>query len=207
MLMTAALMGAAAFFAGTSAVAASQGEDPVGELTGRISTSAVSFDYSYVMERDGLNVRGSGSINLQDNSYYIEGDGLRIWCDGSSVWTMDVFANEVVIEPSDEANGFTADPILILKDCDRDYTWDKEGVAAKFGGAPCRMYSLTPKDYAEFTAIKLYLSGSRLVGASLGSEGMTITFTISSFAFGPYDSAADFSPESFPDDCVVTDLR
>ncbi len=182
-------------------------EDSVLDFTGKFANSNVVFDYTYVVEGGKVDVTGSGSIVLQGGCYYIEGDGMRIWCNGSSVWTMDVGANEVVIESPDNANGFAADPILILSDCGRLYSWEKTGMPATFADKSCFMFSLKAKDKAEFDSVKLYLSGDKLVGAVLNDGESTVTFTVSSFEFRPIDAKAVFVPESFSSDCIVTDLR
>ncbi len=182
-------------------------DDPVKEFTVKLAGSNVTFDYTYVMEGGKVDLSGSGSIVMQDKSYYIEGDGMRIWCDGNAVWTMDVVAGEVVIEAPDTANGFTADPILTLTECGSLYSWDKDGVPSSFGGMQCWLYSLKSKGDAEFDSVKLYLAGDILAGAVLQADKMTFTFTVSSFQYRPHDSKAVFVPESFPDGCVVTDLR
>ncbi|MCD8313196.1 MAG: outer membrane lipoprotein carrier protein LolA [Bacteroidales bacterium] len=183
--------------------------DPVKDFTQKLTTSNVSFDYKYEMKSEKLTVSGSGSIEMQGGCYRIEGDGMKIWCDGSSVWTLDEAANEAVIEPSDAANGFNADPILILANCDKLYTWNKNGQPTSFGNVSCWMYNLKPKDEAdvEFDEVKLYLTKDALVGAVLKTDEASFTFTVSSFEYRGFDSSLSFAPEDFPADCIVTDLR
>ena len=60
----------------------------------------VSLNYSCAV--DGYApVELSGSLLLQGNCYRAEGNGVEIYCDGSTRWTVDREEKEVYIESSD----------------------------------------------------------------------------------------------------------
>ncbi len=198
---------AVALFAAGSFVVVAQEDDAVLSLATDLGGSHVSFDYKYVMKGGNVSLRGGGSLTVQEACYFIEGDGLKIWCDGSSVWTLDVMEDEVVIESADAVGGFAANPLLTIAHCGDLYLWDADGRSASFGGVPCREFSLIPKAKVEFTGVKLYIADGVLVGTVMSVGNSTISFTITSYKSSPADPSAVFVPETFSDDCIVTDLR
>ncbi len=180
--------------------------DPVGNFATQVAESRVTFDYSYVMKNPKLSIHGSGGVIAQDNCYYLEGNGLKVWSDGSSVWTMDVDAGEVVIEPAESANGLSINPVILVMNVDRIFTWDA-GRPSNFGGKSCRVYSLVPVVKTDFKDVKFYMSGSSLIGVALETGGASLTFTISNLNFQDYGDVSIFTPGTFSSDCIVTDLR
>ncbi len=182
-------------------------DDAVLRLTADLGRSHVSFDYSYVMKGSNVSLRGGGSLTVQGSCYFIEGDGLQIWSDGSSVWTIDDMEGEVVIESADSVGGFAANPLLTIAHCGELYVWDADGRVASFGGVACREFSLTPKAKVEFTDVRLYIADDKLVGAVMGVAKNTISFTITSYKSSPADPSVVFVPETFPEDSIITDLR
>ncbi len=188
-------------------VSFSSTDDPVLSLATDLGRSHVSFDYKYVMKDGNVNMRGGGSLTVQESCYFIEGDGLKIWCDGSSVWTYDVMEEEVVIESADAVGGFAANPLLTIAHCGDLYSWDANGRSTSFGGVSCREFSLTPKAKVEFTDVKLYISDRALVGVVMSMAKNTISFTITSYKSRPADPSASFAPDPFSKDCIITDLR
>ncbi len=196
------------FAGGSFAVAAQEvSGDAVLSLATDLGRSHVSFDYKYVMKGSNISLRGGGSLTVQEVCYFIEGDGLKIWCDGSSVWTLDVMEEEVVIESADAVGGFAANPLLTIAHCGDLYSWNPEGRSTSFGGVPCREFVLTPKAKVEFTGVKLYIANSTLVGTVMSVADYSITFTITSYKSTPADPSAAFAPEPFSEGCIVTDLR
>ncbi len=196
----------AVFVAGLISFAAAAQSNPVGEFAANVATSRVAFDYSYVMTGARLNIHGDGSVIAQEDSYCLEGNGLKVWCDGSSVWTMDVGAAEVVIEPAESANGLTVNPVILVMNVDKTFTWDM-GRPANLDGKQCMVYSLTPVAETDFENVKFYMAGSSLVGVSLETGGVSLTFTISNMEFLPSGDVSIFSPGAFSSDCIITDLR
>ncbi len=179
----------------------------VSDFVAKAAESGINFGYSYVMDNSKLKVTGGGEVTVQGNGYFLEGDGLRVWCDGESVWTYDVGAGEVVIEPADDANGLSVNPVLLVMNLGKNYTWNESGTAANFGGRSCRVYALSTIADTGLTGVKLYFSGPELIGAEMITGGVSLVFTISGLKFLPYDQALRFTPPPFPSDCVVTDLR
>ena len=73
-------------------------KDVIGILRGK---STISCTYSYVMKGD-VPIKDSGKALLFGNKYHTTANGLEIWSDGSTTWTVDKEAKEVYIAPAGE---------------------------------------------------------------------------------------------------------
>ena len=47
----------------------------------KVSSSLVSFDYSFTMPTKKAKMTGNGSVKVQGTSFIVDGNGLEIWCD------------------------------------------------------------------------------------------------------------------------------
>ena len=70
------------------------------ELLGRLDSQRARIGYSCTID-NVTPVRLSGIILLQGNCYYAEGNGLKLYCNGPTRWTVDEDEKEVYIENSD----------------------------------------------------------------------------------------------------------
>lgn len=70
------------------------------ELLGRLDSQRARIGYSCTID-NGTPVRLLGIILLQGNCYYAEGNGLKLYCNGPTRWTVDEEEKEVYIENSD----------------------------------------------------------------------------------------------------------
>ncbi len=181
--------------------------DLVASFSQRVASSRLIMDYSFVMEGGAVRVVGDGNVTVQGSCYFLEGDGVRVWCDGTSVWTMDMGAEEVVIESADSGNGLSANPILIVIRIGDSFTWDAGGKRTQYAGKPCTAFTLKPKGKSDFQEVELYLSQDALVGAVLRMGQFLLRFTINSCEFLPCGEVDMFTPPAFSPNAVVTDLR
>ena len=87
-----------------------------------VSSHCANVSYSYKAV-SGATVTGSGTLKLQGDSFFMNGDGLEIWCDGKARWTLDRAAGEMVIEAVDdfEEGIAAADPAIILSSLDTHF--------------------------------------------------------------------------------------
>ncbi|MGN1232613.1 MAG: outer membrane lipoprotein carrier protein LolA [Candidatus Cryptobacteroides sp.] len=87
-----------------------------------VSSHCANVNYSY-KAASGTMITGSGTLKLQGDSFFMNGDGLEIWCDGKARWTLDRAAGEMVIEAVDdfEAGMAAADPAIILSSLDTHF--------------------------------------------------------------------------------------
>ena len=74
----------------------------------------VSFSYALTVQ-EKVPVRTNGTALIDGECYRISGNGLDIYCDGSTKWTVDTQAKEVYLEPSDGTREFLADPSAWLE--------------------------------------------------------------------------------------------
>ena len=64
------------------------------ELSSSISSSCISFDYSYRTEVKGTVFTGRGKVTARYPAFRAEGNGFLIVCDGETKWTSDIAAKE-----------------------------------------------------------------------------------------------------------------
>ncbi len=59
----------------------------------------ITIDVAYSVElSESSALKGTAVITYQDNAYSMSGNGVESYCDGSTVWTLDLVAKEVYIE-------------------------------------------------------------------------------------------------------------
>lgn len=89
-------------------------------LLQRGPSECVSVDYEFSSDMSGVKAVGSGNVILQGNSYHMQGNGVEIYCDGTSTWLIDEYAKEVLVESADsEEAGYLANPVLLLMNLEK----------------------------------------------------------------------------------------
>ena len=85
-------------------------------LLDRASGKRVSFDYSYSLIQNGVDGEEvtSGHVSVQGNAFRLDGLGLEIRSDGTTRWTMDPAAKELLIETVDGEDLLTNPALLVL---------------------------------------------------------------------------------------------
>lgn len=88
----------------------------------KASNSLLTVSYQYSTVLSGVNTTGNGSFSIQGSSYRHSGSGLEIWCDGSTIWTADPAAKEMVVESVTESSSpFVAGATLVLVSPDSSF--------------------------------------------------------------------------------------
>lgn len=90
--------------------------DDAARIAALLSGNRVSFDYSAISEGGNGAFKSKGKAVIQDRCFAVKGDGIEIYGDGSSRWTVDPKAKEVCIEsitdaartPFEDPEGFFA---------------------------------------------------------------------------------------------------
>lgn len=196
--------------------------DFVTALAGKVAASRVSFDYCGYMEEKGVRTAFTGRIVLQDSSWFLKGNGMEIWCDGVSRWTVDEGAKEVVVEPVSQDDAASV-PVSIISRLPELFTWEPDGIPSPYSGTLASgkefhdsnavSYTIYPKPDVEcsFSSVIMYFDRSgALIGVMMDYvTGQTIGFTFSSLEFSePSDmSSMALSEGSFDSSYVITDLR
>ena len=66
------------------------------EILTRFSTDRISCKYSYTIDIP-VTLNYEGDALVQGDCYHLKGNGIEIFCDGVSRWTVDAEAREVYI--------------------------------------------------------------------------------------------------------------
>jgi len=184
--------------------------DELSAFIEKMSASRASIDYSFILDDGKVKIKGEGNVIVQDNAYLMTGNGLKIWCNGFTVWTADTVSNEVIIESIDGNQTVVGNPALLAGSLDKEFSWDGRGTAGTFNGKPAKVFLLTPRGDTGVKegAVFFEKNGKTVAGAEIHlADGSKMTFTVSSIAFSEPGIISDFTPDCFPPDWIITDLR
>ena len=151
-------------------------------LLDRVEGHRVQFHYTYSLSQKGSPYKEitDGDVTVEGNAYVLEGLGLKVVSNGSTRWSIDEEAGEMVIETVEKENLFT-NPALFITSY-RNYL-DKIRVNAQGEDSLDVTLALEDENKAHFV-----LSGIR---------------------FLPQQGKSDFSVDgkSLEKSYVITDLR
>lgn len=188
------------------AFAASDG--PVDRLYRSLSSSFIEMEYTYSAEIKGLKVVGKGTLQIQDDKWHNNGNGLEIWCDGSTVWTADYSLKEAVIEPVYEEESIASNPALMFVRMPDMFKVVKS-LDSKDGKAV--IYILKPVEDApvEYFNVEVMKSDSSIRSGSFAmDDGSAVQIDVQSMSVKEKRSVTAFRPSQiFDSSWVVTDLR
>ena len=188
------------------AFAASDG--PVDRLYGSLSSSFVEIVYTYSAEVQGVKIVGNGTLQIQGNMWHNDGNGLEMWCDGSTVWTADHSLKEAVIEPVYEDESIVSNPALMFVRMPDMFKVVKS-LDSKDGKAV--IYVLKPIEDApiEYFNVEIMKSDSSIRSGSFALEdGSAVQIKVQSMSVKEKRSVTAFRPSQiFDSSWVVTDLR
>ena len=190
--------------------AAAQGTSVLGQLCAKLTSNAAVMDYSYSLAMSGVKTVGEGVLTVQDKSYVMQGNGVKIYCDASTLWVVDVAAKEVLID--DVAQGedaYLANPVLLFTDVDEMFVVDSP---AKHGNS--LMYSLVPKTKCGISSGTLTLDTAGQVpvfqsGSFVTDDGSQIDVKIKSMTFVEKKPLTFYILDlsGFDSSWMITDLR
>ena len=184
-------------------------QGPLDAFAGQLASGEVTFKYSFEVQGD-VPLKGSGQASLQGPCYHVFGNGLDIWCDGKTRWTIDQSAREAYVEAVEvESSDYLDNPATLLSSLSSAFEIDGDKEVT-LGGKRLREVLLTP--VLEDTGLQrviLYLDGAVPARVSITVEDGTKTlFRLSDYAVHQKSGAAySFDTASLGSDYVVTDLR
>lgn len=200
-------------FASCLTLSAAEPEDMVGRFLKSIDGYCVSVSYTYSTLSSGIRLTGGGKVTFQDGSFFLEGDGLEVYCDGVVKWTVDRSSCEAVIESVDaEHPDYLAYPVLIAKDIRQVFDVVSES-RSDFNGSDAVKVSLIPNtDLGNIVSANLFFRPSGVVPAGLVLElddGSDIRMVFNEFSVSDRITADRFSFDagSLSEDYIVTDMR
>ena len=85
------------------------------EILTRFSTDRISCKYSYTIDIP-VTLNYEGDALVQGDCYHLKGNGIEIFCDGVSRWTVDAEAREVYIENAEEVENILKEFLTYSKD-------------------------------------------------------------------------------------------
>ena len=171
------VIGLAAFLLSLSAFA--QGSIPILD---RVPGHRVQFHYTYSLAKDGkpMTQVTDGEVTVEDNAFLLSGLGLEVRSDGTTRWSIDREAEEVLIETVEKEDLFT-NPALFIN---------------------------SYKGYMD--KIKVNASSQNSLDVTLVlDENTSARFVLKNIVFLDKQGKSDFplDVKSLPDTYVITDLR
>lgn len=183
--------------------------DAVDDFVRKVSSSMVTFSYTYSVNSK-VKIQGSGNAIVQGEAFYMKGNGLEIWCNGKTRWTVDRASSEALIESVGSIqDDYDTNPARIISSVSKVFHEVSE-VKGKFHGKAVNIVTLSPKVRSSIKLLKLCFSGEKLIGAiATVSDGTVTDFVISNMAFKPKGSLSRFTlnEKNLGKAYVITDLR
>ena len=163
-------------------------------LYSALSQSCVVLECSYSMTLPETRVSGEAELKMQGNAYTMQGNGLSVYCDGETVWTLDMAAREAYIEASVVSFNLAE-------------LFEVSGVSTAGSGYS---YSLEPVAECGIDSVDMVLTpgGNIRTMSFYLSDGNRLDLKASSMKIEDKKTVTSFRPEiSFGQDWVVTDMR
>ena len=147
--------------------------------------TTVQATFSYKVE-DGAGKAQSnktGSILMKGTKYRVSFGGQEIFCNGTTVWNYDKFANEVTISKLDASSGMITPQKLFTNFYDKDFLYMLNG-EKKLGKRTLQEIEMTPVDKTK-PFHKVYVQVDKAAKTIystkvLENAGNKYTYTISS---------------------------
>lgn len=181
-------------------------QTPIDALRQKLTSAPVSVELEYELTVPNALVTGSSAILLQGDMYHLHGDGLDVYNDGNSVWTVDESSREVIIESAaDVAEDYRGNPVLLLSRMDDFFKVESQKTVNSR-----RVYVLRATVECGISQASLELSsdGALLSGEFSLDDGNVFSFNVLSMKKAEESHASSFSPQrKFGSDWIVTDLR
>lgn len=183
----------------------------------KVSSSLVTFDYSFSMQTGKSKMKGSGTVKVQDNAFFMEGNGLEVWCDGKTRWTVDRMAEEALIESVDDSyDSYATNPALMITSVDEAFSETAFG-SATWQGKAVDASTLEPLNKGKYSMdiakLRLFFAKgtTNLVGAEVTlNDGSVSEFNVTGLKFlekGKEKESFRFDEKTLGSSYVITDLR
>lgn len=188
-----------------------KGQNVVTDFAKSLADGCASFGYTYSMSGQ-VPLSGSGTIRLQGDAFVMKGDGLEVYCDGATRWTVDTAAEECYIE-SVKPGGldYEANPALLVGAVDKAFKL-KKTAAATFNSKKVTEAVLVPvSDDGNIKELSLMMAPDKKPEGLLvkTSDGNVITILVKDFAVGGKSAVKEFGYDTkkLGSGYIVTDLR
>lgn len=174
-------------------------------LADHASRQSISLSCDCVSMISDIEISYHAEILVQGNCYHMKGNGLEIYCDGSSLWVMDHEIKEAVIERVSEGNQAYADnPALMIAKADQFFK--RSDVMSKDGQF---LYVMSPDadSFVKEAEILVSENGTFIKGSFLTRDGQSYVVDVTSQKYSDLVDIKKFRPQTFGAEWIVTDLR
>ena len=195
---------------GLCMLAAAQGTSVLGQLCAKLADNAAVMDYTYSLTMSGVKSVGEGLLTVQGNSYMMQGSGIKIYCNASTLWVVDEAGKEVLIDNVAQGeDAYLANPVLLFTDLNDMFT-----VGAPVKNGNLLTYSLSPKAKCGVSSGTITLNATGTVpvfysGAFVTEDGSQIDVKIKSMTFVEKKPLTFYILDltGFDSSWMITDLR
>lgn len=186
-----------------------QAQGPLDTFAGQIASGEVSFKYTFEVQGD-VPIKGNGTASLCGNAFHVLGNGMEIWSDGKTRWTLDRSSKEAYIETVEaESVDYVANPATLLSALTQAFTVNNVSDVT-LSGKKLQAVKMSPAiEETGLQSVVLYMDGSVPSRVAITVEDGTKTlFRLSDFSVKEKsDAVYTFDIASLGSDFVVTDLR
>lgn len=171
------------------------------------SSSSVIIECDYETLVSNVKITGHSQLLVQGEMYTMSGNGIRVFCDGNSVWTIDDTSREAIIEScTSHGMDYVSSPVLLLAELDKFF---KVRSSKSLGGGKEQVVLESLADCGVKQADLTLTSDGKVASAKfLLNDGNTLSVKVVSMKKTEEKQKSFFSPQQkFGSDWVVTDLR
>jgi len=187
--------------------------EKVTKTTQSLASIEAKFTFEMNNKAENISEKSSGTIVLKGKKYQLDIPmmGLQVTCDGKSIWTYMVHANEVSISNMDEETDDLMDPTRIFTIYERGFNYKFVGESTD-AGVPVYNIDLTPqKASGDVSNIKLIIDKQKMLirGANiLGKDGNNYKVSISQLKTDGVFKDSDFVFDASKyKDVEIVDMR
>ena len=193
---------------GLCIASAAQGTSSLEQLCAKMSDKASVLNYSYTLSVAGVKTVGEGTVTTQDNAYVLKGNGINIYCNGSTLWVMDESGKEILIDSvAQGADAYLSNPVLLLANLNKIFS-----ISSPVTNGGNQIYKLTPKQDCGITSGTVSVSVANPVftsGSFKTSDGEQLDVKIKSMTFSEKKPLTFYilNLSGFDSSWMITDLR
>jgi hypothetical protein len=182
-------------------------QNPLESLRNIFASGTVTMQCDYETEFKGTLVVGHSDVVVQDSMYSMQGNGLEVYCNGKTIWTVDESSCEVVIEPYSALDrDYMVNPVLMLLDFDKLF---RQSSCRNLGNGKVELVldAVTECGVAKAFMV-LNSDGTVDAGTFVLEDGNEFSVQVTAMKKTEEKPVSFFSPQrKFGSDWVVTDLR
>ena len=193
---------------GLCIAAAAQGTTSLEQLCAKMSDKASVLNYSYTLSMSGVKTVGEGTVTTQDNAYVLRGNGMNIYCNGSTLWVMDEAGKEILIDSvAQGTDAYLSNPVLLLANLNKIFS-----ISTPITSGGNQIYKLTPKQDCGIVSGTVNISAANPVftsGSFKTSDGGQLDVKIKSMTFSEKKPLTFYVLDlsGFDSSWMITDLR